>query len=126
MQRRFRVRMVAAVAAMVAVVVTGCSGPTSAASLPTATATRPSTSSPGATWSASAVPDARFDRALAAVLTARCRAGDRLAAIELDRGSLPEVRLLARRLQAEDRRQLRQLTAWRDGWPGAHGRPGPA
>ena len=72
------------------------------------------------------VPDARFDRAFAAVLAARCRAGDRLAAIELGRGSLPEVRLLARRLQAEDRRQLRQLTAWRDAWSGTPGRPGSA
>jgi uncharacterized protein (DUF305 family) len=64
------------------------------------------------------VPDARFDRAFAAVLAARCRAGDRLAAIELGQGSLPEVRELARQLQAEHRRQLGQLAAWRDAGSG--------
>jgi uncharacterized protein (DUF305 family) len=67
------------------------------------------------------VPDARFDRAFAAVLAARSRTGDRLAAIELGQGQLPEVRELARRLQAEHRRQLRQLRAWTNAWSGPEG-----
>jgi uncharacterized protein (DUF305 family) len=69
------------------------------------------------------VPDARFDRAFAAVLTARQRGGDRPAA-ELRGGSLPEVRELARQLQAEHRPQLRQLTAWRNAWSRTPRRPG--
>ena len=73
----------------------------------------------------SRVPDARFDRTFGAMLAARRRAGDRLAAIELRQGSLPEVRELARRLQAEHRRQLRQLTAWRASWSRTPRRPGP-
>ena len=72
------------------------------------------------------VPDARFDAALAEVLVARQRAGDRLAAIELGGGSLPEVRQLARQLQAEHRPQIRQLTAWRDAWSRTTPHPGPA
>jgi uncharacterized protein (DUF305 family) len=71
------------------------------------------------------VPDARFDRAFAAVLAARQRAGDQLAAAELRQGSLPEVRELARQLQAEHRRQLRQLTAWRNAWSRTPRRLGP-
>jgi uncharacterized protein (DUF305 family) len=72
------------------------------------------------------VPDARFDRALATVLTARHRAGGRLVALELRGGSLPEVRELARQLQAEQRRQIRLLTAWTNAWSRAPPRPGPA
>ena len=72
------------------------------------------------------VPDARFDRAFAAVLAARSRAGDRLAAIELGQGHLPEVRELARRLQAEHRRQLRQLRAWTNARSSRPHRPGSA
>ena len=71
------------------------------------------------------MPDARFDRAFAAVLAARQRAGDRLAAIELGQGHLPEVRELARRLRAEHRRQLRQLRAWTNAWSSRPHRPGP-
>ena len=71
-------------------------------------------------------PDARFDRAFAIVLAARQRAGDQLAAAELRQGTLPEVRELARRLQAEHRRQLRQLTAWRNAWSRTPHRPGSA
>jgi uncharacterized protein (DUF305 family) len=72
------------------------------------------------------VPDARFDRGFATVLTDRHRAGARLAAAELRQGSLPEVRELARQLQAEQRRQIRQLTAWTNAWSGRPSRPGPA
>jgi uncharacterized protein (DUF305 family) len=72
------------------------------------------------------VPDARFDRAFAAVLAARQRASDQLAATELGQGSLPEVRELARQLQAEHRRQLRQLRTWTDAWSSRPRRPGPA
>jgi uncharacterized protein (DUF305 family) len=72
------------------------------------------------------VPDARFDRALATVLTVRYRAGDRLVAIELRGGTLPEVRELARQLQAEQRRQVRLLTAWTNAWSRTPPRPGPA
>ena len=74
------------------------------------------------------VPDARFDRAFAAVLAARQRAGDQLSAAELRQGSLPEVRELAGRLQAEHRRQLRQLAGWTNAWsrsPRPPDRPGP-
>jgi uncharacterized protein (DUF305 family) len=71
------------------------------------------------------VPDPRFDAAFAAVLAARHRAGDRLAAAELRQGSLPEVRQLARRLRAEHRRQLRQLRAWTNAWSRTPRRPGP-
>ena len=63
---------------------------------------------------------------LAAVLTVRQRAGHRLAAIALAGGSLPEVRELARQLQAELRRQIRLLTAWTNAWSRTPPRPGPA
>ena len=72
------------------------------------------------------VPDARFDRALATVLTVRQRAGDRLVALELRGGSLPEVRGLARQLRAEQRRRIRLLTAWTNAWSRTPPRPGPA
>jgi uncharacterized protein (DUF305 family) len=71
------------------------------------------------------VPDDRFDRAFATVLAARQRVSDQLAAAELRHGSLPEVRELARQLQAEHRRQLRQLTAWRNAWSRTPRRLGP-
>jgi uncharacterized protein (DUF305 family) len=72
------------------------------------------------------VPDARFDRAFAGVLAARQRAGDQLAATELGQGSLPEAHELAHQLQAEHRRQLRQLRTWTDAWSSRPRRPGPA
>lgn len=72
------------------------------------------------------VPDARFDRAFAGVLAARQWAGDQLAATELGQGSLPEARELAHQLQAEHRRQLRQLRTWTNAWSSRPRRPGPA
>ena len=73
----------------------------------------------------SQAPGPRFDLAFLEVMAARHRAGGKLAAIELAQGSLPEVRQLARQLQAEHRRQLRKMTAWRNVWSGTD-RPGPA
>jgi uncharacterized protein (DUF305 family) len=72
------------------------------------------------------VPDARFDRAFAGVLAARQRVGDQLAAAELGQGRLPEARELARQLQAEHRRQLRELRTWTNAWSSRPRRPGPA
>jgi uncharacterized protein (DUF305 family) len=57
-----------------------------------------------------------FDLAFLGVMAARHRVADKLAATELRAGTLPEVRGLASRLQAEQRRQTRQMTAWRHAW----------
>jgi len=53
-----------------------------------------------------------LDRAFVQVMTARARTGSRLATEEARAGALPEVRRFARRLAADQQRQLRQLRAW--------------
>ena len=65
----------------------------------------------------------RFDLAFLEVMTARHRAGGRLAGAEARDGGLPQVRRLARRLLAEQRAQTARMRAWRQAWS-SH-RPGP-
>jgi uncharacterized protein (DUF305 family) len=59
---------------------------------------------------------AKFDLALLKVMTARHRAGNELAATEITRGTLPEVRHLARKLLVQQRDQIVTMTAWTRAW----------
>ena len=56
---------------------------------------------------------ARFDLAFLTVMTARHRAGSKLAATEVREGSVPEVRELAQQLLAEQQDQIGKMQAWR-------------
>ena len=64
---------------------------------------------------------AAADLAFVAVMTARHRAGGRLAATEARDGGLPEVRQLARRLLAEQQAQTAKLRTWRRSWSRSRG-----
>jgi uncharacterized protein (DUF305 family) len=59
---------------------------------------------------------ARFDLEFLTVMTARHRAGSKLAAIEVREGSVPEVRQLAQQLLAEQQDQIGKMQAWRRAW----------
>jgi uncharacterized protein (DUF305 family) len=59
---------------------------------------------------------ARFDLAFLEVMTARHRAGIRMAAAEARSGGVPEVRELARQMLVELQAQLQQMTTWRRAW----------
>ena len=56
---------------------------------------------------------ARFDLEFLTVMTARHRAGSKLAATEVREGSVPEVRELAQQLLAEQQDQIGKMQAWR-------------
>jgi uncharacterized protein (DUF305 family) len=71
----------------------------------------------------SRVRGAGFDLAFLQVMTARHRAGLRLAAAEAREGGVPEVRELARQMVAEQRFQLAKLTVWRRAWSTAATKP---
>jgi uncharacterized protein (DUF305 family) len=58
----------------------------------------------------------RFDVAFLEVMTARHRAGSKLAATEARDGSVPEVRELARQLLAEQQAQIGKMQTWRRAW----------
>ncbi len=60
----------------------------------------------------SRVHGAGFDRAFVKVMTARHRAGLRMAETEVREGGVPEVRALARQMATRMQSQLRQMTAW--------------
>jgi uncharacterized protein (DUF305 family) len=64
----------------------------------------------------SRVRGARFDLALLRVLTARHRAGSKLAAAEFTKGTLPEVRQLAQQLLIQQRGQIATMTTWARTW----------
>jgi uncharacterized protein (DUF305 family) len=64
----------------------------------------------------SRVSKAQFDLALVKVMTARHRAGSKLAAAELRDGTLPEVRQLAQQLLANQQAQIATMTAWARAW----------
>jgi uncharacterized protein (DUF305 family) len=64
----------------------------------------------------SRVQGASFDLAFLEVMTARHRAGLRLAAAEARSGGVPEVRALARQMVAELQAQVEQMTAWARAW----------
>jgi uncharacterized protein (DUF305 family) len=66
---------------------------------------------------------AKFDLAFLTVMTARHRAGSKLAATELRDGSLPEVRQLAHQLLAEHQAQIATMTAWKRAWSKATAKP---
>jgi uncharacterized protein (DUF305 family) len=57
-----------------------------------------------------------LDLALLEVMTARERAGIRMAATEVRQGTRPEVRQLARRMLVEQRADIRQMDAWKKAW----------
>ena len=59
---------------------------------------------------------ARFDLEFLTVMTARHRAGSKLAATEIREGSVPEVRELARHLLADQQTQIKKMQAWRRAW----------
>jgi len=59
---------------------------------------------------------ARFDLEFLTVMTARHRAGSKLAATEVREGSVPEVRELAQQLLAERQDQIGKMQAWRRAW----------
>jgi uncharacterized protein (DUF305 family) len=59
---------------------------------------------------------AEFDLALLKVMTARHRVGNQLAATEVARGTLPEVRQLAQKLLVQQRGQIVTMTAWTRAW----------
>jgi uncharacterized protein (DUF305 family) len=69
----------------------------------------------------SRVHGARFDLAFLKVMTARHRAGSKLAATELRDGTLPEVRQLAQQLLAIQKTQIGTMTAWKRAWSKADG-----
>ena len=62
------------------------------------------------------VHGARFNLAFLEVVTARHRAGIRMAAAEVRSGGVPEVRELARQMQVELQAEVEQMTAWRRAW----------
>jgi uncharacterized protein (DUF305 family) len=59
---------------------------------------------------------ARFDLEFLTVMTARHRAGSKLAATGVREGSVPEVRELAQQLLAEQQDQIGKMQAWRRAW----------
>ena len=67
--------------------------------------------------------EANFDLAFPTVMTARHRAGSKLATTELRDGSLPEVRQLAQQLLAEHQAQIATMTAWKRAWSKAKAKP---
>jgi uncharacterized protein (DUF305 family) len=57
------------------------------------------------------------------VMTARHRAGSKLAAAEAREGSLPEVRQLAQQLLAQQQAQIGTMTAWKRAWSKPNAKP---
>jgi uncharacterized protein (DUF305 family) len=68
----------------------------------------------------------RFDLAFLEVMTARHRAGSKLAATEAREGSVPELRQLAQQLLAEQQAQIDKMQAWRRAWSKAQASRPPA
>ena len=68
----------------------------------------------------SRVDGTKLDLAFLKVMTARHRAGSKLAATELRDGTLPEVRQLAHKLLTEQQTQIGQMTVWNRAWSKAH------
>jgi hypothetical protein len=64
-----------------------------------------------------------FDLAFLKVMTARHRAGIKLAATKARTGSLPEIRQLAQQLLIEQRGQVAKMTAWKRAWSKPNARP---
>jgi uncharacterized protein (DUF305 family) len=56
-------------------------------------------------------------------MTARHRAGSKLAATEVREGSVPEVRQLARQLFADQQAQLAKMTVWKRAWAKPNAKP---
>jgi uncharacterized protein (DUF305 family) len=62
------------------------------------------------------VPEARFELVFLKVMTARHRAGSKLAATEAREGSVPELRQLAQQLLADQQDQIAEMTRWTRAW----------
>jgi uncharacterized protein (DUF305 family) len=62
------------------------------------------------------VPEARFELVFLKVMTARHRAGSKLAATEAREGSVPELRQLAQQLLADQQDQIAKMTRWTRAW----------
>jgi len=60
---------------------------------------------------------AALDLAFVKVMTARYRAGGKLAAIEARDGRVPDIRQFARQLLAEQQAQLGELQTWQRAYP---------
>jgi uncharacterized protein (DUF305 family) len=58
----------------------------------------------------------RFDHAFVEVMTARHRAGGRLAGAEARDGGVPEVRQLAQQILAQQEAQIITMTSWMRAW----------
>jgi uncharacterized protein (DUF305 family) len=69
------------------------------------------------------VSKANFDLAFVKAMTARHRAGSKLAATELRDGTLPEARQLAQQLLADHQAQIATMTAWVRAWSKASATP---
>ena len=65
---------------------------------------------------------ANFDLAFLKVMTARHRAGSKLAATEARQGSVPELRQLAQQLLAQQQAQTATMTSWTRAWSSGQGR----
>jgi uncharacterized protein (DUF305 family) len=65
---------------------------------------------------------ASFDPAFLKVMTARHRAGSKLAATEARQGSVPELRQLAQQLLAQQQAQTATMTRWTRAWSRGQGR----
>jgi uncharacterized protein (DUF305 family) len=65
---------------------------------------------------------ASFDLAFLKVMTARHRAGSKLAATEARQGSVPELRQLAQQLLAQQQAQTATMTSWTRAWSRGQGR----
>jgi uncharacterized protein (DUF305 family) len=66
-----------------------------------------------------------FDLAFLKVMTARTRAGIKLATVEARSGAVPEVRQLAQQMVIEQQAQVHQMDAWKDTWSKAANGPRP-
>jgi uncharacterized protein (DUF305 family) len=66
---------------------------------------------------------AKFDLAFLKMMTARHRAGSKLAATEARAGSVPELRELAQRLLAQQQDQVGKMTRWIRAWSAQASRP---
>jgi uncharacterized protein (DUF305 family) len=64
-----------------------------------------------------------LDLAFVRAMTARHRAGSKLAATEARDGSVPAIRQLAEQLLAELQAQIATMTAWKRAWSKANAKP---
>jgi uncharacterized protein (DUF305 family) len=74
----------------------------------------------------SRLDEAAFDLAFVKVMTARDRAGAKLAATEAREGNVPAIRQLAHQLLAEEQARTPTLQSWQRAWAKSHASRPPA